>query len=65
MGVQISVGAREKIDRPIKGEDVGKGTKDVGPTFIAVEPKYYVNDCVFHVMKVNKQAEAITYINIC
>ena len=51
MGVQSSVSAREQIDRPIKGEGAGKRTKDVGPTFITVEPKYYANDCVFCVMK--------------
>ena len=65
MGVQSSVGAREQIDRPIKGESVGKRSKVVGPTFRAAEPEYYVNDCVFRVMQVNKQAEVITYINIC
>ena len=43
----------------------GKRTKDLGPTVKAAEPKYYVNDCVFHVVKVNEQAEVITYINIC
>ena len=40
MGVQSSVGAREQIDCPIKGEGVGKRTKAMGPTFIAVEPNY-------------------------
>ena len=65
MGVLSSVGVGEQVDLPIEGEDAGKRTKDVGPTIRVAEPKYYVNNCVFRVVKINEQVEVITYINIC